>query len=277
MELKILGSGGGEGYPALFCECDHCNAARKAGGKSLRSLSQSLVDGKLLIDLPATTHAHCLHYGFGIGNIKHLLITHTHADHYAPQILDTRGSDFAHNMAAEKLHIYGNEEVARKYGKMFEIFPLRDKIRKNIVLHTVKAFVSFTADEYKITPLKACHALEENALNFIVDDGKTALLYLVDSGYPFDETLDCLQAYGKKFRCVVMDATMGNSYYKGHMNFKENIKLKNYMYDAGVCDEKTKFIITHITHNHCGLHEDIEKEFAGSGIDVSFDGMTVNF
>lgn len=34
MELKILGSGGGEGYPALFCECDHCKAARKAGGKS---------------------------------------------------------------------------------------------------------------------------------------------------------------------------------------------------------------------------------------------------
>ena len=50
MEIKILGSGGGEGYPALFCGCEHCNAARKAGGKSLRSLSQTLIDGKLLID-----------------------------------------------------------------------------------------------------------------------------------------------------------------------------------------------------------------------------------
>lgn len=33
MKLHILGSGGGEGYPALFCNCVRCNAARKAGGK----------------------------------------------------------------------------------------------------------------------------------------------------------------------------------------------------------------------------------------------------
>lgn len=139
MKLRILGSGGGEGYPALFCACEHCTAARKAGGKSLRSLSQSLIDDALLIDLPAATHAHCLRYGFGLGHIEHVLITHTHADHYAPQILDTRGGGFAYNMQAEKLHMYGNEEVARKFLGTFALFPLRDEIRENIVLHTVQA------------------------------------------------------------------------------------------------------------------------------------------
>ena len=75
MKIKILGSGGGEGYPALFCGCAHCNAARKAGGKSLRSLSQTLIDGKLLIDLPADTHMHFMGNGLNLGDIEHLLIT----------------------------------------------------------------------------------------------------------------------------------------------------------------------------------------------------------
>ena len=277
MELKILGSGGGEGFPALFCECDHCKAARKAGGKSLRSLSQTLIDGKLLIDLPAATHAHCLAHGFGLGHVEHLLITHTHADHYVPEILDTRGGGFAHNMAAEKLNIYGNKDVKRRFEGTFELFPIGKEIRESIVLHVVHAFESFTAGEYKITPIKACHAFEEDSLNYIIDDGEKALLYLVDSGYPYEETLDFINNYGKKFDCVVMDATMGDSYYKGHMNHDENKKLKEYLISSGACDKSSKFIITHITHNHTGTHEYVEKIFAGSGIEVSYDGYRIKF
>ncbi len=277
MKLRILGSGGGEGYPALFCECAHCAAARKAGGKSIRSLSQSLIDGKLLIDLPAATHAHCLSGGFGLGNIEHLLVTHTHADHYVPEILDTRGGGFAHGMQAEKLHIYGNEEVTRKFDGTFALFPIGKEIRDGIVLHRVHAFEPFCAGGYEITPLKAHHAPEEEPFNYIIDDGKTVLLYLVDTGYPFPETLEYIVSCGKKYACVVMDSTMGMSYYEGHMNFKENKKLKEYLCSQGVCDSKTQFVIAHITHSHAGLHEEIEEHFAGTGIAVSYDGFTAEF
>lgn len=275
MKIQILGSGGGEGYPALFCNCKNCTAARRAGGKSLRSLSQTLIDGKLLIDLPAATHAHCLAGGFGLGNIGHLLVTHTHSDHYAPQILDTRGDDFARDMKAEKLHIYGNEEAARKFEGTFAMFPIRKSIRDNIVLHRVHAYEPFHAGEYEITPLKAHHAPEEEPFNYIIDDGKSVLLYLVDTGYPFEETLGFLLSCGKKYDCVVMDSTMGVNYYEGHMNFEEDKKLKEYLCGKGVCGEQTKFVITHVTHNHAGLHEEIEEYFKKYGIDVAFDGFVL--
>lgn len=275
MKIQILGSGGGEGYPALFCNCKNCTAARRAGGKSLRSLSQTLIDGKLLIDLPAATHAHCLAGGFGLGNIGHLLVTHTHSDHYAPQILDTRGDDFARDMKAEKLHIYGNEEAARKFEGTFAMFPIRKSIRDNIVLHRVHAYEPFHAGEYEITPLKARHAPEEEPFNYIIDDGKSVLLYLVDTGYPFEETLGFLLSCGKKYDCVVMDSTMGVNYYEGHMNFEEDKKLKEYLCGKGVCGEQTKFVITHVTHNHAGLHEEIEEYFKKYGIDVAFDGFVL--
>ena len=212
MNIKILGSGGGEGYPALFCGCEHCNAARKAGGKSLRSLSQTLIDGKLLIDLPADTHMHFMQNGINFGNIEHVLITHVHDDHYCPNLFSTRGTDFAPVIKYEKLHVYGNEDVERLFNGYYKLFPIREEIRKNIFFHVLKPFEKLRINGYTVTPLKANHAPEQIALNYIIDDGKTTLLYLLDSGYPDEQTLDFILNYGKKFNCVITDGTMGCNY-----------------------------------------------------------------
>lgn len=101
------------------------------------------------------------------------------------------------------------------------------------------------------------------------------LLYLLDSGYPTRETLDFIINYGKRLDCVIMDGTMGCNYYVYHMNFKQNRQLKAELDSAGVTDKNTKFIISHITHNHAGLHEEIEAEFADSGIIPAYDGMRI--
>ena len=72
MKIKILGSGGGEAYPATFCACEHCNAARRAGGKSIRTLSQTLINDDLLIDFPADTAEHARRFGLNLGDIAAL-------------------------------------------------------------------------------------------------------------------------------------------------------------------------------------------------------------
>ena len=36
MKLKYLGTAAAEGIPALFCRCEMCAYARKAGGKEIR-------------------------------------------------------------------------------------------------------------------------------------------------------------------------------------------------------------------------------------------------
>ena len=275
MKIKILGSGGGEGYPALFCGCEHCKAARKAGGKSLRSLSQTLIDGRLLIDIPPDTHMHFMENGIDFGGIEHVLVTHVHDDHYCPNLFSTRGTDFAPVLGCEKLHVYGNADVERLFNGYYSLFPIRDEIRNNIVFHTLKPFESVNVGSYKVTPLKANHAPEQEALNYIIDDGKSVLLYLIDTGYPSPETLDYIVGYGRKYDCVVMDCTMGVNYYKHHMNFAENKKLKEYLCAAGVCNKHTTFAVAHITHNHAGLHEEIEEYFKDAEITVTYDGMVI--
>jgi len=280
MKLTILGSGGGEGYPALFCNCAHCKAAKKAGGKSIRTLSQSCIDGKLLIDFPADSHIHAINNDVNFGDIENLLVTHTHSDHYMPDLFELRGGAFAHDMKAEKLTVYGNEDVKKLFDGIFTYIPINQTIRQNIGFKRAEAFKPFKVDEYEVTPLPAKHALEQQAFNYIIDDGKSKLLYLLDTGYPEENIFGYLQKLGGTFGCVCMDATMGVNYpvqYPYHMCFDDNIRLKERLLSSGLATESTRFIAMHITHNQAGLHEEIEKYFEESKIEVAFDGMQIEF
>jgi len=50
--------------------------------------------------------------------------------------------------------------------------------------------------------------------------------------------------------------------------------LKNKLIELNIADENTTFIVSHITHNHAGLHEEIENYFKESGIKVANDGFS---
>ena len=84
MEIQYLGTAAAEGLPALFCDCETCRRARDIGGKEVRTRTQSLVDGKILLDFPPDTYAHALRHSLRLGQIQHLLVTHSHMDHFFP-------------------------------------------------------------------------------------------------------------------------------------------------------------------------------------------------
>ena len=44
MKLTYLGTAAAEGWPAAFCNCDGCRAARRLGGRNIRTRSQALVE-----------------------------------------------------------------------------------------------------------------------------------------------------------------------------------------------------------------------------------------
>ncbi len=280
MKLEIWGSGGGEGYPAFFCNCDHCVAARKAGGKSLRTLHQAFIDESILIDLPMDTNAHLLKAQRSLWDIEHILITHVHADHFVPQFLDTRGGCFAHGIKHEKINFYGSSKVKEYFDGVFSVYPINPDIRKGYVFPELSLKQPVKVGKHTVIPLKAEHSPDIMSLNYIISDGKQSILYLVDTGYPTAETLDFIQKSNLNVGCVVMDCTMGdesNGTYCYHMSFPENIKLKKELAERGVITEKTPVVVTHVTHNSSPTHEEIEKYFEGTGITVAYDGFTLGF
>ena len=81
MKIKYLGSGASEGFPAMFCTCDNCKRAKLAGGKNIRTRSQTLINNDLLIDFNQDTYAHVVYGGLDLLLVKNIFITHYHEDH----------------------------------------------------------------------------------------------------------------------------------------------------------------------------------------------------
>jgi len=97
MILQYLGTGAAEGWPGMFCACEVCNTARERGGRNIRTRSQALVfankfgegtlDERLLIDLTPDTYLHYLMHNVELNKIGHLIITHSHHDHFLPNFV----------------------------------------------------------------------------------------------------------------------------------------------------------------------------------------------
>ena len=54
MKIKYLGTAAAEGVPAIFCRCEVCRKSKEAGGRNIRTRSQSIIDDRLLLDFCPT-------------------------------------------------------------------------------------------------------------------------------------------------------------------------------------------------------------------------------
>lgn len=89
MKLQLLGTGDASGWPVPWCDCSSCTTLRARG--ELRANTAALLDGVLLLDcgpdLPRSAERH----GAELTAVRHVLVSHAHDDHWAPQTLAARG------------------------------------------------------------------------------------------------------------------------------------------------------------------------------------------
>ena len=275
MRLTFLGTAAAEGYPATFCACENCMAARRAGGRNLRVRSSVLVDGAVLIDLPPDLLARSVMCGVNLNSVKILLITHSHPDHFYYEELRLRRWPFVVS-EVNALRVYGNEYVVKVLRRHF-----RGKLRAlRMRLRALKPFEKVEAGGYVIEAVKAVHQTveEEQPLNYVISRGNKSVLYASDTGpYP-EEVLEFLAVH--RFDAVVLESTMcglPQERYRFHTSFETAIRLKRWMEDNGVLRRGGLFILTHFSHVSCPLHEEIEEAMKPYGIVPAYDCMNVEF
>ena len=275
MELQYLGTAAAEGWPALFCDCEICHKAREKGGKDLRTRTQSILDGTILIDFPPDTYTHALRYRLNLGKVQHLLITHSHMDHFFPVDLIHRHEHFGHN-AEGMLHVYGNEAVEKAFYEAvlidrFKVHPLDNSVR----FVRVEPFQDFVAEGYHIIPVAADHDKREACLIYIIEKDGKCLLYGHDTGMNLSgEAWECI--YSHKYSLISMDATMGKQKTEGyHMGLWDDVEFARRLEEKGCIDGNTVKVINHFSHNGGMTHKDLEA-FAGEhGMMAAYDGMKV--
>ncbi len=282
MKIQYLGTAAAEGIPAIFCKCERCTQARKRGGKNIRTRSQALIDGKLLVDFPADTYYHSLLYGFDLSDIRHILITHTHSDHLYPNDLAMRIPGFSSlgRTEEEKLHFYGAAGAMKKINSYMSGHEFKHD--DFIGLHPLTPYAENKVGDYTVIPLEALHDVTSFPFFYIIisPDGKS-LLYAHDTNYFSDKVWEYLEKTDIRFNFVSLDCTdanIENRTYIGHMNLNENVNVKNRLTELRRADEKTVFCSNHFSHNGTDvLYEDFSELAKAQGFLTSFDGMTVEF
>ena len=274
MKLTYLGTAAAEGWPALFCRCEHCRAAKEAGGKNIRTRSQALLDDVLLIDLPPDSYMHMLHGGLDLPGIEHMLLTHTHSDHFYPKDLLFRTEGYAHGLAAP-LTIYGNDAMVVRMAQFVqENFGKRKWVEGRLAWQELKAFQEADVAGYRVTPLLAAHDRSEACYIFLVEKDGKALLYGNDTGI-FPESTWAHIA-NRRLSLVSLDCTTGK-FPEGsnHMGVEDVLTVKRRLVEMGCADEQTQFVATHFSHNGHMLHEELVSFFEPHGVLVAYDGMSI--
>lgn len=276
MKIKYLGTAAAEGIPAVFCECETCKKAIELGGKNIRTRSQALIDGKLLIDFPADTYIHSLTYGIKLGDIKHCLITHSHSDHLYPNEIYMRQTGvYAHLKEETPITFYADQ---RGYDLIQNVIKIDNIPGKDVVVKKVELYSPFKVDEYEVTALRATHSPTSSPVVYLIKKGDKRIFYCHDTSEFNDEAMEYIKNSGIKVDLLSLDCTEGAKHttYNGHLNIFRCAEFVEKLKEIGIVDDNTKIVLNHFSHNGGSvLYDDFVKIADDYGFCVSYDGMEI--
>lgn len=270
MRVTYLGTGASEGIPALFCNCETCTKARTAGGKSIRTRSQTLLGDDLLIDFGPDTYMHALQHQINLTDIKNVLITHCHQDHFYIDDLLTRAEPFGN--VTDVMNVYGNDMLSALYRHNVVTRGINKHTDK--VLNVVEAleYKTLQVGNYQVTPLPANHNPMEKCFIYILSQAGKTMLYANDTGYFREEVWEYIK--GIPLDLISLDCNhIEMPVYNGHMSIPCCVDVKKRLKELGCIKETTKCVLTHFSHNHGGIQEELEDKTKDEGFIIAYDGM----
>lgn len=276
MIIKYLGTGAAEGIPAVFCHCEVCQHARVNKGRNIRTRSQALIDGKLLIDFGPDTFLHSLKYDISLADIQVCFITHSHDDHlYLEDLRARRRSRANLRPGTPILKVYGGLGVKNILKPRVDGYVTKDN---SVIFCPIKPFEQVTVlDEYKVTAIPAVHTSEEPFVYMIQKD-KIVFLYGHDTDFFEESVWSFFKSQKMRFDVVSLDCTEGIKHieYPGHMNFERMQKMCDRLKKEGCINESTRIIANHISHNGLANYEKAKEVGNILGYIISYDGMEID-
>lgn len=285
---RLLGTGAGDFYDlhGVSCSQPNCSRARELGGRNLRQASAALVSPDILVDFHDAKQLST--WGVPPESIRHVLITHTHFDHFQPVALLELS-----RRSREPLRVYGNHAVADSLS--FAAGHRWDATQGNfvaasdtsrILVTTVQTAESFWINDLRVTPVQANHMIDKEntilegmALNYVFERGGRTLFYAVDTSYVLPRTLDILSKF--RFDVLVIDATFGDleidPFGSGHHNFAMLERTLGEFRTRGLLSKDAMVVADHISMCSVAPHDEIVDRLAAKGITLAYDGMVLPF
>jgi adenosylcobinamide kinase/adenosylcobinamide-phosphate guanylyltransferase len=248
MRVQLLGTGSADGWPNPFCNCASCESERSAG--RARTSSSALVDGVLMLDCgPTATHT-AARAGTRLSAVEHVLITHGHPDHLAPEFLLWR------EWIAElpMLHVWAPAAAIERCRHW--VGP-----SSPVTFHAVQPGQELDAvtrsGTYRVRVLAAAHGhgngdelADEAVLYDITSPDASTLFYATDTGPLDDDQIEWVR--DRAFDLVLVDESFGNltDHGTGHLDLTTLPQLLSRLRGVGAVTEQTDVIAIHLSHHN---------------------------
>lgn len=264
MKIRLLGTGGADGIPALCAKSPVSDFARQNGGKDVRTRAAALIDDELKIDLGPDTLMQIQRDGIDPCDWTAVLFTHSDEDHLAPGELQYFLYPFNDNEHLP-FTIYGNDVVLAQISGQYPGWPMD--------LRQSTSFSSFEHADYRITPVQANHKCNEDAQNFLIERDGRKVIYATDTGVWSDQTFEHLR--GSLAHGLVIECTEGfhKSDYCGHLDIADCVGMVQRMRQLDILGNAAKIVTTHHSHQGGARHCDLVQALGPFAIDVGYDGM----
>lgn len=262
MHLALLGTGAADGWPNPFCACASCSLQRAAG--VLRSPTSALIDGTLLLDLPAETVSRAGAAGADLHGVRHVLVTHAHPDHLAPVVLLWRHWALGHGAAP--LTVAGPDQVREEIERWFAGDP-------RVQVLALRPGETRDLGAYRVRALAAAHEVPTLLYDVTGPDGARAL-YATDTGPMPDETHRLLA--GRAFDVVLLDLTFGRrtDHGTGHHDLSTFPRTLATLRTSRAVTAATRVVAIHLGH-HNPPEDELRDRLAAWGAEPGVDGQTI--
>lgn len=278
-EVLFLGTGNASGIPSPFCSCDICKEALMQKNKNFRTRSSVLINDNILIDVSPDIMYQCVRESIDLLDLEHILITHTHSDHFSVQELFH--SAITKSMEFNQMCIMLSKQAFKNYLDMTAHASLNSYMKQGhnhqIIFKELGLETTYEIETFNVIPILSTHHVkdDEYAYNYIISKEDKYLLYGTDTGFYSHKTVNFLKNF--KFNVMVLDSNHNMS--KGnhqHMGISDIVRLLDVFYENGTIDQNTTCYLTHISHigskNHDALNEAL-KSYDKCKVIMAYDGL----
>ena len=227
--VRILGSGA----------ADYMDGYDEPYRPGCRESTMMFVPPNAVVDFAQYGARKLARWGYGIGDIEHVFISHCHGDHFHPQAIAAFALKRV-EAGLPPLTVHAGEASIR----LLEAHIAEHDLHGKITLQRLEAGVTARTGELEVTPVSATHAPDSTPFCYIFEWRETTTYYGTDTGYPCRETLETLAA--RRFDVFVHELTVPSAE-DGivHMDVGDLRRLIGKLRAAGAIDAWTRVVTFH--------------------------------
>ena len=268
--VVFLGTGTADIHVPDGCHCPNCTYIREHGQRNRRRYSSLYVDPGLVIDFTTTGMAGLKAARIAPAEVKCLLITHSHGDHFdAPAIVQL--AEERAKKTPGPLPVFGNATVTAALKKHLA------SLKRSVPLAPaeVTAYRDFAAGGWTCTPMLANHDPSQQCLFYVLTKGELGVLYVTDTTWFPVKTFYAIAR--KKLDLAIVEGTFGPqtdpSYLIGHMTFAFDRLVRKWLMDSKTLKPGGTFAVTHLSLHWVPPYDLVVEPLGREGIVVSYDGL----